>query len=73
MAKTYEQGQKDGHDSAIRWVLGYLNGRGDCGSTIYQEILEGCGEGQIIASARKDHEMRFTGLDRYVRRTPESE
>jgi len=68
MGKTYRQGMNDGHDSAIRWVLGYLNGRGDCGSTLYVEILEGCGKEQIIASARKDKEMRFTGLDKYLRR-----
>lgn len=66
--KTYEQGVQDGHDSAIRYVLGYLNGTGDCGSTMYEEILHGCGREQIIASAQKDREMKFTGLDRYLRR-----
>ena len=66
--KSYEQGSQDGHDSAIRWVLGYLNGTGDCGSTAYEEILTGCDKEQIIRSARKDHEMRFTGLDEYLRR-----
>jgi hypothetical protein len=65
--KTYKQGVQDGHDSAIRYVLGYLNGTGDCGSTAYEEILRGCGKEQIIASARKDGEMRFTGLDKYLR------
>jgi hypothetical protein len=68
MAKTYEQGLQDGHDSAIRYVLGYLNGVGDCGSTAYEEILAGCDKEQIIKSARKDGEMRFTGLDVYLRR-----
>lgn len=66
--KTYEQGVQDGYDSAIRYVLGYLNGTGDCGSTAYEEILNGCDREQIIASARKDGEMKFTGLDRYLRR-----
>lgn len=70
--KTYEQGVQDGHDSAIRYVLGYLNGRGDCGSTIYEEILDACGKEQIIASARKDHEMRFTGLADYLRKNKDA-
>lgn len=70
--KTYEQGVQDGHDSAIRWVLGYLNGRSDCGSTIYEEILDGCGKEQIIASARKDHEMLFTGLADYLRKNKDA-
>lgn len=72
-AKTYEQGVQDGHDSAIRYVLGYLNGIGDCGSTAYEEILHGCGREQIIKSAQKDGEMRFTGLDKYLRRERELE
>lgn len=71
--KTYEQGVQDGHDSAIRYVLGYLNGAGECGSTYYEEILTACGADQIIKSARKDGEMRFTGLDLYLRRKREHE
>lgn len=67
-SKTYEQGVQDGHDTAIRYVLGYLNGVGDCGSSRYVEILNDCGRERIIASARKDGEMKFTGLDRYLRR-----
>lgn len=43
------------------------NGEGDCGGRTYTEILEACGEEKIIASARKEKEMRFTGLDRYCR------
>lgn len=57
----------EGHDAAIRYVLGYLNGAGDCGGTMYEEILRGCGAERIIASARDAGEMRFTGLDRYLR------
>lgn len=71
--KTYEQGRQDGHDSAIRYVLGYLNGTGNCGSTEYEEILKGCGREQIIASARRNNEMKFTGLGKYLRRQHENE
>lgn len=67
-AQELDRANQAGHDSAVRYVLGYLNGTGDCGSTAYEEILRGCGEEQIIASARKDGEMRFTGLDKYLRR-----
>jgi hypothetical protein len=59
----------DGFNSAICYVLGYLNGTGDCGSTAYEEILTGAGEEQVIAYARRNHEMRFTGLATYVRRS----
>lgn len=31
-------------------------------------LLSGCGKEQIIASARKDGEMEFTGLDQYLHR-----
>lgn len=58
--------RREGHDCAIRYVLGYLNGRGDCGSTEYEEILNGCGRDAIIRSAVLDGELEFTGLGRYV-------
>ena len=66
--KTYEQGADEGYNNAIRYVLGYLNGQGDCGSTMYEELLNACGRDEIIASARKHREMRFTGLDKYLRK-----
>lgn len=65
-ASDLDVARREGHDSAIRYVLGYLNGRGDCGSTQYEEILNGCGREDIIRSAVVDGELEFTGLDRYV-------
>lgn len=72
MAKTYEQGRDEGFSNAICYVLGYLNGTGNCGSTAYEEILNGAGREKVIAYARKSGEMRFTGLDKYLRREREN-
>ena len=58
----------EGFSNAICYVLGYFSGTGDCGSTAYEEILKGAGQEEIIAYARKHGEMKFTGLDRYLRR-----
>jgi hypothetical protein len=59
--------EMEGYCNAICWVLRYLNGRGDNGSTEYTEILEQNDEDAIIAYARRNGEMRFTGLDKYLR------
>ncbi|OBU52259.1 hypothetical protein [Stenotrophomonas maltophilia] len=58
--------RREGHDCAIRYVLGYLNGTGDLASTQYEEILNGCGRASIIRSAIRDGELEFTGLGRWV-------
>lgn len=68
MSAAERAASDDGFNSAICYVLGYLNGTGDCGSTSYVEILEGVGEDQVISYARRNHEMRFTGLSTYLRR-----
>lgn len=70
MKKTYEQGKQEGFNNAICFVLGYMNGTGNCGSTDYEEILNNCGREEIIAYARRNGEMKFTGLARYLRRKP---
>ena len=67
-AAKLTQAYNDGFNNAICLVLGYLNGVGENGSTEYEEILREVDEDRIIAYARKNHEMRFTGLDRYLRR-----
>lgn len=56
----------EGHDGAIRYVLGYLNGVGDWGSTQYVELLNACGRERIIRSAVEGGELDFTGLGRWV-------
>lgn len=56
----------EGHDCAIRYVLGYLNGTGDMASTQYGEILNSCGRESIIRSAIRDGELEFTGLGEWV-------
>lgn len=61
-----ERARDEGHDGAIRYVLGYLNGVGDWGSTQYVEILNACGRERIIRSAVQDGELEFTGLGRWV-------
>lgn len=61
-----EKARDEGHDGAIRYVLGYLNGVGDWGSTQYVEILNACGRERIIQSAVQDGELEFTGLGRWV-------
>ncbi len=71
MAKSLQEASDDGFNQAICYVLGYLSGAGDCGSTHYEEILKSAGKEKIIAFARKNAEMRFTGLDRYLRRQKE--
>lgn len=63
-----EDASKQGHYSAVRWVLGHLNLTGDRGSTTYEEILRGCGRKQIIQSAIDDDELEFTGLGEYVKK-----
>ncbi len=65
-AVDLERARDEGHDGAIRYVLGYLNGTGDCGSTVYDEILNACGRERIIRSAVEDGELEFTGLGRWV-------
>ncbi len=65
-AVDLERARDEGHDGAIRYVLGYLNGVGDCGSTAYDEILNVCGRERIIRSAVEDDELEFTGLGRWV-------
>ncbi|HDS1602011.1 hypothetical protein I5V52_01265 [Stenotrophomonas maltophilia] len=65
-AVDLERARDEGHDGAIRYVLGYLNGAGDCGSTAYDEILNACGRERIIRSAVEDGELEFTGLGRWV-------
>lgn len=65
-AADLERARDEGHDGAIRYVLGYLNGTGDCGSTAYDEILNACGRERIIRSAVEDGELEFTGLGRWV-------
>lgn len=65
-AVDLERARDEGHDAAIRYVLGYLNGVGDCGSTAYDEILNACGRERIIRSAVEDGELDFTGLGRWV-------
>ncbi len=65
-AVDLERARDEGHDGAIRYVLGYLNGVGDCGSTAYDEILNACGRERIIRSAVEDDELEFTGLGRWV-------
>lgn len=57
----------DGFYSAICYVLGYLNGNNNCCSTMYIEIVEAVEEGKLIAYARKNGEMNFTGLNIYIR------
>jgi hypothetical protein len=65
-AVDLDAARSEGHYSAVRYVLGYLNGRGDCGSTQYEEILNGCGRHGTIKSAVQDDELEFTGLGDYV-------
>lgn len=65
-AGALEKARDEGHDGAIRYVLGYLNGVGDWGSTQYVEILNACGRERIIRSAIEDEELEFTGLGRWV-------
>ncbi|MFL4619005.1 hypothetical protein ACJ6WH_10170 [Stenotrophomonas maltophilia] len=65
-AVDLERARDEGHDGAIRYVLGYFNGTGDCGSTAYDEILNGCGRERIIRSAVEDGELEFTGLGQWV-------
>lgn len=65
-AVDLERARDEGHDGAIRYVLGYLNGAGNCGSTAYDEILNACGRERIIRSAVEDGELEFTGLGRWV-------
>lgn len=65
-AVDLERARDEGHDGAIRYVLGYLNGTGDCGSTAYDKILNACGRERIIRSAVEDGELEFTGLGRWV-------
>lgn len=65
-AVDLERARNEGHDGAIRYVLGYLFGMGDWGSTQYVEILNGCGRESIIRSAIEDGELEFTGLGRWV-------
>lgn len=65
-AVDLERARDEGHDGAIRYVLGYLNGTGDCGSTAYDEILNACGRERIIRSAVEDGELEFTGLGQWV-------
>ncbi len=72
MAKSLQEASDDGFNSAICYVLGYLNGVGQGGSTVYEEILEGADKEQIITYARKNGEMRFTGLTMYLRRQKEN-
>lgn len=67
-SKAVIAANKDGFCSAICYVLGYLNGTGDNGSTQYEEILHGAGHDDIVAFARKNGEMGFTGLGRYLRK-----
>lgn len=61
-----DSARHEGHDCAIRYVLGYLNGTGDLASTQYGEILNGCGRESIIRSAIRDGELEFTGLGQWV-------
>lgn len=65
-AVDLDSARREGHDCAIRYVLGYLNGTGDLASTQYGEILNGCGRESIIRSAIMDGELEFTGLGRWV-------
>lgn len=65
-AVNLERARDEGHDGAIRYVLGYLNGVGDWGSTQYVELLNACGRERIIRSAVEDGELDFTGLGRWV-------
>ncbi|WP_206618714.1 hypothetical protein, partial [Mesorhizobium sp. M7A.T.Ca.US.000.02.1.1] len=65
-AVDLDAARREGHDCAIRYVLGYLNGTGDLASTQYGEILNGCGRESIIRSAIRDGELEFTGLGRWV-------
>lgn len=65
-AMDLERARNEGHDGAIRYVLGYLNGVGDWGSTQYVELLNACGRERIIRSAVEDGELKFTGLGRWV-------
>jgi hypothetical protein len=65
-AVDLDAARREGHDCAIRYVLGYLNGAGDLASTQYGEILNGCGRESIIRSAIRDGELEFTGLGRWV-------
>lgn len=67
-AAELKAAQDDGHDCAIRYVLGYLNGAGECGGTYYEEILDSCGRERIIQSAINDGELDFTGLGDYIRK-----
>lgn len=56
----------EGHDSAIRFVLGHLKLHGDVGGTVYEELLRASGREQIIRSAIEHDELDFTGLREYV-------
>ncbi len=60
--------QDAGHTGAIRWVLGHLNGHGECGGTYYEEILNWCGREQIIQSAIDNDELEFTGLADFIKK-----
>ena len=57
----------EGFYCGICYVLGYLNGTGNCGGTMYEEISTGAGEEGVIAYAKEHKEMQFTGLYKYLR------
>jgi hypothetical protein len=59
----------DGFSCAICYALAIMNSHGDVGSSAYEEALNGGGKDRVIAYARKNRDMRFTGLDRYLRMT----
>ena len=65
--KELDKTRDDGFYCAIGYVLGYLNRTGDCCSTMYDKIVEAVDEAKLISYARKNGEMRFTGLDKYLR------
>lgn len=48
-------------------VLGQLTSGGDCGSTLYNEIVRAHGREALIDQARRDGAMRWSGLAQYER------
>lgn len=48
-------------------VLAHMKSSGEAGSTLYNETVQFIGAKSLIAQARRDGAMRWSGLDQYVR------
>jgi hypothetical protein len=62
-----DQAWKDGFNEGVLNALALMNAHGDADGTQFRELVSLAGEDDLLAYARRQCVMRWSGLDKYMR------